>query len=171
MITPLRSTGVPPTAEARSTATAQINAKARPGQRPSAATEVPCSAQREFIFVLTSGSTLLHPGRQQQSADGDAGSDTQTELPKSDRAETSRHLPTAQSSPERLARVLRKSLSVGDVPRLFRHCNKTLVAWAMRKYRRLKDHKIQASRLLEQLSEKQPYLFVHWQKGMVGAFA
>jgi len=41
----------------------------------------------------------------------------------------------------------------------------------MRKYRRLKDHKIQASRLLEQLSEKQPYLFVHWQKGMVGAFA
>jgi hypothetical protein len=39
-----------------------------------------------------------------------------------------------------------------------------LVAWAMRKYRRLKGHKIRASRFLEQLSEKKPYLFVHWQK-------
>jgi RNA-directed DNA polymerase len=54
---------------------------------------------------------------------------------------------------------------------VFRHFNKTLVAWAMRKYKRLKGHKIRASRFLEQLSEKQPYLFVHWQKGMVGAFA
>jgi RNA-directed DNA polymerase len=54
---------------------------------------------------------------------------------------------------------------------VFRHFNKTLVAWAMRKYRRLKRHKIRASRILEQLSEKQPHLFVHWQKGMVGAFA
>ena len=54
---------------------------------------------------------------------------------------------------------------------VFRHFNKTLVAWAMRKYRRLKRHKIRATRFLEQLSEKQPHLFVHWQKGMVGAFA
>lgn len=54
---------------------------------------------------------------------------------------------------------------------VFRHFNKTLVAWAMKKYRRLKGHKIRASRFLEQLSEKQSYLFVHWQKGMVGAFA
>jgi hypothetical protein len=54
---------------------------------------------------------------------------------------------------------------------VFRHFNKTLVAWAMRKYRRLKRHKIRASKFLEQISEKQPYLFVHWQKGMVGAFA
>ena len=41
---------------------------------------------------------------------------------------------------------------------VFRHFNKTLVAWAMRKYRRLKRHKIRASRILEQLSEKQPHL-------------
>jgi len=41
----------------------------------------------------------------------------------------------------------------------------------MRKYRRLKGHKIRASRFLEQFSEKKPYPFVHWQKGMVGAFA
>jgi RNA-directed DNA polymerase len=54
---------------------------------------------------------------------------------------------------------------------VFRHFNQTLVAWAMKKYRRLKGHKIRASLFLEQLSEKQPNLFVHWQKGMVGGFA
>lgn len=54
---------------------------------------------------------------------------------------------------------------------VFGHFNKRLVAWAMKKYRRLKRHKIRASRFLEQLSEKQPYIFVHWQKKMAGAFA
>jgi RNA-directed DNA polymerase len=54
---------------------------------------------------------------------------------------------------------------------VFRHFNKTLVAWAMRKYKRLKGHTIRASRFLEQLSETRSYLFVHWQRGMVGAFA
>ena len=41
---PLRSTGVPPPAEARSTVTAQTKAKAKPGQRRPAATEVQCPA-------------------------------------------------------------------------------------------------------------------------------
>jgi putative transposase len=41
---PLRSTGVSPAAEARSTATAQTKAKAKPGQRRPAATEVKCPA-------------------------------------------------------------------------------------------------------------------------------
>ena len=54
---------------------------------------------------------------------------------------------------------------------VFRHFNKTLVAWAMRKYRRLKGHKTRASLLLEGISQRQPHLFVHWQRGMVGAFA
>ncbi|MBM9513781.1 group II intron reverse transcriptase/maturase [Desulfogranum marinum] len=54
---------------------------------------------------------------------------------------------------------------------VFRHFNKTLVAWAMRKYKRLKGHKIRASRFIEQIAQKEPHLFVHWQKGMVGAFA
>ena len=47
----------------------------------------------------------------------------------------------------------------------------TLVAWAMRKFKRLKGHKTRASLLLERIAEKQPHLFVHWQRGMVGAFA
>ena len=54
---------------------------------------------------------------------------------------------------------------------VFRHFNKTLVAWAMRKYKRFKDRKTQASVFLEKISEKESRLFAHWKVGMVGAFA
>ena len=54
---------------------------------------------------------------------------------------------------------------------VFRHFNRTLVAWAMRNYRRLKGHKTRASLFLENIAKKQPHLFVHWQRGTVGAFA
>lgn len=54
---------------------------------------------------------------------------------------------------------------------VLRHFNKTLVAWAMRKYKRFKGHKTRASLFLEDISRQRPQLFVHWQRGMVGAFA
>jgi len=54
---------------------------------------------------------------------------------------------------------------------VLRHFNQTLVAWAMRKYRRLRGHKERASRFIEGIAKRQPHLFVHWQRGMVGAFA
>lgn len=54
---------------------------------------------------------------------------------------------------------------------IYRHFNKTLVAWAMRKYRRLKGHKTRASRFLEGIAERQPCLFAHWRQGTVGGFA
>lgn len=54
---------------------------------------------------------------------------------------------------------------------VLRHFNKTLVAWAMKKYRRLKGKKMRASQFLKNLAMKCPYLFVHWQRGMVGDFA
>lgn len=54
---------------------------------------------------------------------------------------------------------------------VFRHFNNTLVVWAMKKYKRLKGHKIRASRFLEHLSETRSYIFVHWRQGMVGSFA
>jgi RNA-directed DNA polymerase len=54
---------------------------------------------------------------------------------------------------------------------VLRHFNITLVAWAMRKYRRLKGHKTRACLFLESIAKRQPHLFVHWQRGMVGAFA
>ena len=54
---------------------------------------------------------------------------------------------------------------------MLRHFNRTLVAWAMRKYRRLKGHKTRASLFIEGIAKRQPGLFVHWQRGMSGAFA
>lgn len=54
---------------------------------------------------------------------------------------------------------------------VLRHFNRSLVDWAMRKYRRLKGHKTRAMRFLEGVLERQPNLFVHWRRGMVGAFA
>jgi RNA-directed DNA polymerase len=54
---------------------------------------------------------------------------------------------------------------------MFRHFNQTLVAWAMKKYKRLKGHKTRAALFLEGIAETQPDLFVHWQRGVKGAFA
>lgn len=54
---------------------------------------------------------------------------------------------------------------------LLRYVNQTLLAWAMRKFKRFKDHKIRASQFLQQLAATRPDLFVHWQRGMVGTFA
>ncbi|MBC7927931.1 MAG: group II intron reverse transcriptase/maturase [Bryobacteraceae bacterium] len=54
---------------------------------------------------------------------------------------------------------------------VLRHFNTTLVSWAMRKYRRLKGHKTRASLFIEGIAKRQPHLFVHWQRGMGGAFA
>lgn len=54
---------------------------------------------------------------------------------------------------------------------VWRHFNKTLVAWAMRKYKRFRNRKVWASKFLENISEKEPYLFAHWRAGMQGSFA
>ena len=54
---------------------------------------------------------------------------------------------------------------------MVRYVNQTLLAWAMRKYKRLRAHKIRASRLLQRLVRDQASLFVHWRIGMIGTFA
>ncbi|NOG30817.1 group II intron reverse transcriptase/maturase [Halomonas sp. TBZ9] len=54
---------------------------------------------------------------------------------------------------------------------VLRHFNRTLVAWAMKKFKRLKGRKMRASQLLRTLAKTRPSLFVHWQRGMVGDFA
>ena len=54
---------------------------------------------------------------------------------------------------------------------VLRHFNKTLVAWARRKYKRLQRHKTRASLFVEAISKRQPRLFVHWARGMGGSFA
>lgn len=53
---------------------------------------------------------------------------------------------------------------------LWRHFNRTLVAWALRKYKKIKGV-TRASMLIEKVSKSNPKLFVHWDKGIMGAFA
>ncbi|BBI17253.1 group II intron maturase-specific domain-containing protein [Neochlamydia sp. S13] len=52
-----------------------------------------------------------------------------------------------------------------------RHFNKSLITWAMRKYKRLAGHKTRAITFMEKMVRKDPGLFVHWKRGMIGAFA
>jgi len=54
---------------------------------------------------------------------------------------------------------------------LLRYVNLTLVAWAMRKFKRFKGHKIRAGRFLERLAKDRVDLLVHWTIGMTGVFA
>lgn len=53
---------------------------------------------------------------------------------------------------------------------VFRHFNKTLVTWAMNKYKKFKGHKSRAAIFLERIVKREPDLFAHWKIGMVGAF-
>lgn len=58
-----------------------------------------------------------------------------------------------------------------EMYRLLRHLNKTLVRWAMRKFRHLRGRKGAAIQTLERVAKLKPQLFAHWQQGMRGAFA
>ena len=54
---------------------------------------------------------------------------------------------------------------------MLRYVNLLLVAWAMRKFKRFKDHKVRASQFLQRLAAERRDLFVHWNLGMTGVFA
>jgi RNA-directed DNA polymerase len=54
---------------------------------------------------------------------------------------------------------------------LFRYVNATLLAWAQRKFKRFKAHKVRAAYFLMKLAQTRAELFVHWQYGMRGGFA
>lgn len=49
---------------------------------------------------------------------------------------------------------------------IFRCLNKTLVRWAMRKYKRLRRRGIRACRFLVDVARRQPRLFAHWRIGV-----
>jgi RNA-directed DNA polymerase len=46
------------------------------------------------------------------------------------------------------------------------HLNRTLVRWAMRKFKRLKGHRRRAERWLGRIAKRQPWLFPHWKMGI-----
>ena len=54
---------------------------------------------------------------------------------------------------------------------VLRYVNQTLVAWAMRKFKRFRRHKVRAGQFLQRLATECVDLFVHWQIGMTGVFA
>jgi len=54
---------------------------------------------------------------------------------------------------------------------LLRYVNQTLLAWATRKFKRFRRHKVRASQFLLNLSRQSAHLFVHWRLGMTGVFA
>jgi RNA-directed DNA polymerase len=49
--------------------------------------------------------------------------------------------------------------------------NRTLIAWAIRKFKRFKHHKVRASQFHQRLATEHRSLFVHWDIGMTGVFA
>lgn len=53
---------------------------------------------------------------------------------------------------------------------VWQHFNMTLVAWAMRKYKKLEGRKKEAGKFIEGIARKEPKLFVHWRQGVTGAF-
>ena len=53
----------------------------------------------------------------------------------------------------------------------WKYVNATLIAWAMRKYKRYNGRKIQAGQMIGSIANKRRKLFVHWHQSTVGAFA
>lgn len=53
---------------------------------------------------------------------------------------------------------------------ILRQFNRSLVDWAMRKYKRFGKSKTRASLFLRKIAQEKPQMFVHWQISMVGSF-
>jgi hypothetical protein len=54
---------------------------------------------------------------------------------------------------------------------VLRHFNRTLMAWAMHKYKKLRGRTTRARRYLRQVHDREPNLFAHWRLGMTGVSA
>jgi RNA-directed DNA polymerase len=50
---------------------------------------------------------------------------------------------------------------------VFKHFNSTLIAWARRKYKRLRGHKTRTALFIERIAKEHPSLFIHWEKGIL----
>jgi RNA-directed DNA polymerase len=54
---------------------------------------------------------------------------------------------------------------------VLRHFNKILITWATHKYKQLRGRKTRAIKLMVEISTRQPQMFAHWKRGMIGAFS
>jgi len=46
-----------------------------------------------------------------------------------------------------------------------RHINRCIVRWAMRKFRKLRGHKVRAIKWVQRIAQQRPHLFAHWRAG------
>jgi RNA-directed DNA polymerase len=53
-----------------------------------------------------------------------------------------------------------------DMYSIYYHLNQALIRWAMRKYKKLRAHKLRACNWLARIARQKPELFVHWQLGV-----
>ena len=49
---------------------------------------------------------------------------------------------------------------------VWNHFNMTLVAWAMKKYKKLRGRKMKAIKFILNIERQEPRLFVHWRQGV-----
>jgi RNA-directed DNA polymerase len=61
--------------------------------------------------------------------------------------------------------------SVTELHSVMRHFNQAIRRWIMRKYKRFKGCKTRAGEFLAAIAKREPSLFAHWEKGIIGAFA
>lgn len=54
---------------------------------------------------------------------------------------------------------------------VMRHFNQAIRRWIMRKYKRFKGSRIRAGEFLAEIAKREPNLFAHWEKEIIGAFA
>ena len=57
-----------------------------------------------------------------------------------------------------------------EIEGIFTRINGTLAKWSMRKYKKLRNKKTQAAKLMEEIASNKPYLFAHWRIGITGVF-
>jgi len=49
---------------------------------------------------------------------------------------------------------------------IFRHLDRSLTRWAVRKFKKLRDHRRRATHWLRRIARREPNLFAHWQLGV-----
>ena len=57
-----------------------------------------------------------------------------------------------------------------ELESVLRHFDRTLAAWARRKFKKLRGHRTKATVFLRKIVEREKSLFVHWTTGMVNTF-
>ena len=60
--------------------------------------------------------------------------------------------------------------NVTELYSVMRYFNQAICRWIMRKYKKFKGCKTRAGIFLAEIAKREPNLFVHWEKGIIGAF-